>query len=115
MLYKIYFPDQRANLFNRDNLDWVPSVTNSSTPIPLEAKDGYEKCVMREKKCDAARSLLLFSDQFYEETEMDRLDILESCSKDVSCQTDMTMHYIEAMKSGLQQERIDSISLKEKV
>lgn len=70
---------------------------------------------MREKKCDAARSLLLFSDQFYEETEMDRLDILESCSKDVSCQTDMTMHYIEAMKSGLQQVRIDRLSLKEKV
>ena len=70
---------------------------------------------MREKKCDAARSLLLFSDQFYEETEIDRLDILERCSKDVSCQTDMTMHDIEAMKSGLQQVRIDRLSLKEKV
>lgn len=83
-----------------------------STPDTINNR--YKRRVMREKRCDAARSLMMFADQFVEEDEINKNNEMECVESGTGCQTDLGHSAIQGMQEELQNLRTENLELKEK-
>lgn len=84
--------------------------TRPYTATPDAINGRYQRRTMRNKKCDAARALVLFTEQFVQEQPE---DISEDISTDKCCQTDIESSSLKTMEKELQQLRTESRKMKE--
>lgn len=118
------FAEKKAELYDRDNPDWIPTVnmttcTKTLLKSPELVSDRYQRRKERNVKADAARTLLLLQESVEETSTVVSNSNADLASNEQwtekEIQTEIDQKLITAMESDIQCLVSENMLLKEKL